>query len=148
MSILAAVNFSDNFQEIVDQAVRLSQALGKKLVLIHVEPLDAVYLSEGAPVPYLAQLTEEGLNEDRTILEEQIQKIRARGIEAEYVLERGLVCQKIIEAARKSQAEMIVVGSHGHTLLMNLLTGSTHEGVLYRSECPVLVVPLKSRELP
>ncbi len=145
MSILAAVNFTDNFQDIIEQAVIQAKALREKLILIHIEHLDTVYLAEGAPVPYLAKLTEENLEEDKKILNEQVTKLKADGVDVDYILERGAVCQKIVEKAREIGARMIVIGSHGHTLLINLLTGSTHEGVLYQAECPVLVVPLKKQ---
>ena len=47
----------------------------------------------------------------------------------------------IIEQAQKSRAAYIVMGSHGHSALYDLLAGSTTTGVLKRSTCPVLIVP-------
>uniref|UniRef100_UPI0040495246 universal stress protein n=1 Tax=Cephaloticoccus sp. TaxID=1985742 RepID=UPI0040495246 len=47
----------------------------------------------------------------------------------------------IIEQARKSRAAYIVIGSHGHSALYDLLAGSTATGVIKRAPCPVLVVP-------
>ena len=39
-------------------------------------------------------------------------------------------------------ADLIVLGSHGHTAAYDLLIGSTTQTVLRRSPRPVLVVPM------
>jgi len=46
------------------------------------------------------------------------------------------------EAARRS-ADYIVMGSHGHTALYDLLVGSTTGGLLKGSPCPVIVIPAR-----
>ena len=41
--------------------------------------------------------------------------------------------------------DMIVVGSHGRSAMYQLLVGSVSEGVLHKSECPIVVVPTHQR---
>ncbi|MBI4621943.1 MAG: universal stress protein [Verrucomicrobia bacterium] len=43
--------------------------------------------------------------------------------------------------AEKNAADFIVMGSHGHTALYDLVVGSTTHGVLRRATCPVVIVP-------
>ena len=45
----------------------------------------------------------------------------------------------ICEFADSMDADLIVVGSHGHTGLVHLLLGSTAEQVVRHAKCPVLV---------
>ena len=46
----------------------------------------------------------------------------------------------IVEYAREHGADLIVMGSHGHTGLRHLLMGSVAEHVLRHAACPVLIV--------
>ncbi len=64
-----------------------------------------------------------------------------RGVPVRVVHLSGPAVPLIIDQARKVRADMIVIGSHGHTAFYDLLVGSTAHGVLKRATCPVLVVP-------
>jgi nucleotide-binding universal stress UspA family protein len=48
---------------------------------------------------------------------------------------------EIIKQAREAGADLIVVGSHGHTIIGGLLLGSVAYRLLHVAPCPVLVVP-------
>lgn len=51
----------------------------------------------------------------------------------------------ILAQAAKVRASFIVLGSHGHAAVHDLLVGSTAHGVLRRAPCPVVVVPTRAR---
>ena len=57
----------------------------------------------------------------------------------------GLPADEIIAAVAELGAERLVMGSHGHGALYHLFTGSVVTGVLKRTGCPVLVVPLRDK---
>jgi nucleotide-binding universal stress UspA family protein len=57
------------------------------------------------------------------------------------VLLQGPVVEIICETAQAIGADMIVLGSHGHTALYELLVGSVSEGVIRHARLPVTVVP-------
>jgi nucleotide-binding universal stress UspA family protein len=46
-----------------------------------------------------------------------------------------------LDKVAKHEAGLVVVGSHGHGALYNLLVGSVAEGVIRHSTVPVVVVP-------
>ena len=46
-------------------------------------------------------------------------------------------------SATDTEADMIVMGSHGRGAVRQLLIGSVSEGVLRAAECPVLIVPCR-----
>jgi nucleotide-binding universal stress UspA family protein len=48
---------------------------------------------------------------------------------------------EIIKTVRERDADLIVVGSHGHTIIGGLLLGSVAYRLLHVAPCPVLVVP-------
>jgi nucleotide-binding universal stress UspA family protein len=47
--------------------------------------------------------------------------------------------------AESADAELLVVGSHGHSALHNLFLGSTCNTVLHHAGCPVAIVPTRRR---
>ena len=49
---------------------------------------------------------------------------------------------KILEFAKEIQADLIVLGRHGHSALENVIFGNVTEKVVRKANCPVLVVPL------
>jgi len=51
----------------------------------------------------------------------------------------------ILAQAGALRADYIVMGSHGHAALYELLAGSTAHGVLLKAACPVVVVPPAGR---
>lgn len=55
-------------------------------------------------------------------------------------IREGDVAGEIVDAARQSAAEMIVMSSHGYSGLKRWLLGSVAEKVLYAAQCPVWVV--------
>jgi len=75
MSILAAIDFSDSYQEIVDQAITQSKAFSEKLYLIHVENPDTTFVSEGVPPQYIAGISEDKFKVDKKHLDEELLSI-------------------------------------------------------------------------
>lgn len=49
--------------------------------------------------------------------------------------------ERLLAEQGRLAADAIVLGSHGHGALYDLLVGSVAEGVLRRAPCPVVVVP-------
>lgn len=60
----------------------------------------------------------------------------------------GQPIPSILECARELPADLIVVGTHLHHGWSRVLLGSVSDGVLFRSECPVLTVAADDRALP
>jgi nucleotide-binding universal stress UspA family protein len=54
---------------------------------------------------------------------------------------QGATVATVLAEADRLGAELIVLGSHGHGAVYELLVGSVAEGVVRRSKVPVLLVP-------
>ncbi len=64
-----------------------------------------------------------------------------RNIDSEIVQLSGAPVALIVNEAKRRSADYIVMGSHGHTSLYDLLVGSTTHGVFLHAPCPVVIVP-------
>ena len=67
--------------------------------------------------------------------------VEANGVTATAMHVQGPIVEKILDQAADRNAAMIVMGSHGHGALYELLVGSITNGVLKGAKCPVVVVP-------
>jgi nucleotide-binding universal stress UspA family protein len=67
---------------------------------------------------------------------------REVGLDAEAlaVADELTVADTLTRVAAEEEAQALVVGSHGHSTLGELLLGSTTRGVLRHADCPVVVV--------
>jgi len=68
-------------------------------------------------------------------------RLRRVRILAKELIESGNVVDCITRAARRGKFDLIVVGSRGHSPLVDWMLGSTTAEVLATSKVPVLVVP-------
>jgi nucleotide-binding universal stress UspA family protein len=81
------------------------------------------------------------LHDEHRRLQELEKQPDLRGIKVTSLLVQGYAVEKILKEADQLGADLIVMGSHGHGALRNLLVGSVANGVLGKAKCPVLVVP-------
>jgi nucleotide-binding universal stress UspA family protein len=72
-------------------------------------------------------------------------ELRSAGLEAEAEVQDGSPAHRLVEAAVEWDADLIVLGTHGHSGLTRLLVGSVVRSVLHHAPCSVLVVPGPAR---
>jgi nucleotide-binding universal stress UspA family protein len=80
----------------------------------------------------------------RLCLDKAVKLTEEHGLEARTELRTGDPAKQIVGYADSIDADLIVVGSHGHGTVSGALLGSVSRGVLRRTRRPVLVV----REVP
>lgn len=69
------------------------------------------------------------------------ERLRRARIHASEWIESGEVVECITRMARRGKFDLIVVGSRGHSPLVDWMLGSTTSEVLAANKIPVLVVP-------
>ena len=75
-------------------------------------------------------------------------KLSFPGVQVECRVDEGDAAAAIVSAARATESELIVMGTHGRTGLRRMLMGSVAENVLRTAPCPVETVktPLPGAE--
>ncbi len=140
-TILAPIDFSTVSDAVVAQAAALALALeGRVVILSVIQP--PVIATEYAPVmENIAEITAAGEKNAARRLAAIQEKLQIDGVPNEAIQLVGAPIPHILEQAEKVAADYVVMGSHGHTALYDLLVGSTTHGVLLRAKCPVVIVP-------
>lgn len=141
MNILAAVDFSAVTKDVQDVLRRICASLPAKLWLVHVAPPEPDFVGYGAgPHAVRSQVAAEHRTRHQQ-LQRLAEELRADGIDTTALLLQGPTVETLIGEAAKLPATLIVLGSHGHGAVYDLLVGSVAEGVVRRSKIPVLLVP-------
>ena len=115
---------------------------GSSILAVHVVETFVSSYSAGLPV----HADEDEL---KAKVARQVAELRSEGLEAEErVLHAPALrpAHLIADAAREAGADLIVVGSRGHTAVGGLLVGSVTLRLLHTAPCPVLVVRPAARE--
>ena len=140
-TILVPVDLSPASAPVCAAACDLARRTGAGLLLLHLVQPPAAMISD----LYALQA---GQVEDMILAAEQTAKKRLgdlarqcekRGVAVRTVQRLGDPVTEILARARG--ASFVVMGSHGHGAMYDLLVGSTTQGVLRKAPCPVLVVP-------
>ena len=138
-TILVPTDFSDCSEAALRVALDLAGTLGAKLRLLHVYPAPALLFD-----PYGIQPAEPILLEApkaaRQRLEREIEAVSGDGVEIDGEVREGVPAAQIVEEAREWGADLIVMGTHGHTGLEHVLLGSVAERTVRQAPCPVLTV--------
>ncbi len=140
-TILAPIDFSPITDRVCSAAASLAKAVGGRLILLHsVAP--PVVTSEYAPmVENIAEISAASEEAAAKRMMRLQKKLQDRLVVVECMQFYGAPVPYILEQAKELSADYIVMGSHGHTALYDLLAGSTAHGVLRKAPCPVLIVP-------
>ncbi len=96
----------------------------------------------GAPVSgeVLQELIDAEQAESQRLATEGAARLARRGVVASALVQLGTPAQGLLEAITSTNAELVVVGSHGNTGLTRVLLGSVARSVLHQAPCSVLIV--------
>ncbi len=144
-TILVPVDFSDVCDRVVDTAKQYARAFGSRIVLLHIcEPEPDFIGYEPGPIVVRENMAD-AMRRDQKTLDELKKKYEEPDLELKALQIQGPAVEKIVSEARQQNAGLLVMGSHGHGAIYNLLVGSVAEGVLKNVPCPVLIVPSEHR---
>lgn len=102
-------------------------------VLLGVPPHAASVVGKGAVREYYEDEAEKVLKPVRLFFEKQGYKVKA-------TYQVGHPAEVIAQTATSGNYDIIVMGSHGHSALVNLVMGSVSTKVLAHCKTPVLIV--------
>jgi nucleotide-binding universal stress UspA family protein len=140
-TIVTLVDFSDVTFKLLRQAHDLAKAFDGQVVLIHVVPPEPVVMDLGVAPTIYRHPSPEAVEADRQKLAELQESLTKFGVRASSLqLQVGHV-NDLLDECRRVQADIIIVGTHGHGAFYELLVGSVTAAVLKNAPCPVLVVP-------
>jgi len=140
-NILVPVDFSDVTTNVVETARKFAAAFQGRLIVLNVAEPEPDFVGFEAGPPTVRIATARDYKVERQRLDDLKTRLLASGADVTAVHIQGPIVDKILHEAGEQQADLIVMGSHGHGAFYDLLVGSVTHGVVKEARCPVVVVP-------
>jgi nucleotide-binding universal stress UspA family protein len=136
-NILMATDFSVASQAALQETIRLSHKCGARLTVLHVfEYSSLVTPDTGMQFTNVEPLREAA----QTELLGAAEQARQAGVSCSSQMTDGYPPVEIVEVARASDVDLVVLGTNAFHGLERLVFGSTAEAVLRGAPCPVITV--------
>jgi nucleotide-binding universal stress UspA family protein len=137
--IVVATDFSPHGDHARDVAVDLARQFSADLHVVHAFDIPlALVTPYEVTVP--DNLIREARDAARKRLDAAIDAVKATGVSASAHLAEVPAATAIVEVATETKADLIVIGTRGHTGLKHVLLGSVAERTLRLAPCAVLAV--------
>ncbi|HEX4792365.1 MAG TPA: universal stress protein [Humisphaera sp.] len=148
--IMALIDFSPITAAVLSIASDMARAFDGELILLHVATAQSELasdearhetLSDADPQTDIAHASERQMS----VLKLALNKV---GVNVTVIVAPdprpgASPIAKIAEQIARHSPDLIVLGSHGHGRLHQLLAGSTSDAVMRRAVCPVVLVPFR-----
>lgn len=136
-TILLPVDLSSSTGLLYEKAISMAKAFASTVYLIHV-----VLPNEDTSSKDKKEMGREFADESQA-LNRLATGLRDEGIETHALLMEGVAAKVILEEAKRLDADLIILGSHGHGPLVGTLMGDVSQAVTRDTSCPVLIVPTR-----
>jgi nucleotide-binding universal stress UspA family protein len=138
-TILVPTDFGDSANLALDKAIEIAGYMKARVVLLSVCSITYVASIDGAIVPN-GDVLKSIEDSDKRALAEAVAVRKDRGVEISSLWKLGDPRACILDAAKETNAELIVMGTHGRRGLAHMFLGSTAEATVRTSPIPVLTV--------
>jgi manganese transport protein len=133
-SILVPLDHSEADHEALGNALALARMHDSRIILLHVE--------EGVTSQMFGSLASTAeITEGQDYLAHIVSSLRNQNVEVDVVVRHGNnPAKEIAAAANDVQPDLVIMASHGHRGLKDLIFGTTINSVRHRVKVPLLIV--------
>lgn len=130
-NIALALDFGEQDKAVIAYALKLAE-LHTSFTLIHIV--------ESASAKAIGEETQDyETNEDKRIMDEYLQIFTAKKLQAKGRIGFNNRVKGIAAIVKEEQADLLIVGSHGHHSLKDLIFGETVNSLRHKVKIPVLI---------
>lgn len=138
--IMVAIDKAEITNKLLDATVEIAQNKQTQVTLVNVSQ---DYVSNGmtyVPENFLEELLNEMEKASLEQLHQAKSKLKSAGINPETVHLKGDPAREILNYAKDTEQQLIIIGSRGLRGIKEMMLGSVSHKVSQLSSCPVLIV--------
>ncbi len=142
MNIVVAVDLSPASEKVIEAARGVAELTGARIYLLHVVEAEPDFIAlDTDPEFERAKVARDFPRENRE-LRSLVEKLQDDGLDANTWLVRGPALQTTLKETARLEAGLVVVGTHGHSAVYDVLIGSYSAGIIRKLKLPILIVPV------
>jgi len=138
--IVVAVDLGDHTPAVVQHALAIAERFGASLELIYCLLVPTFPDATGLLTPQSPDMIDAARADAQQRLNGLLTAEQTRRFRAHGLVLVGDPLTEIVGHARRAQADLIVMGTHGRSGLTHMFLGSVAERVVRTAPCPVLTV--------
>ena len=147
-NILIAMDGDPEHDLALDVAVELARKLNADLRLVRIVPTYATLSGEQAALGTMLPATTQtylDVVEDEAVdyLQDHLDNICGQGINCEAEVQRGDPAQEVVKSAITSNANLIILGTHGKSGLSAFWSGSVAPKIIAKTKTAILLYPVR-----
>jgi nucleotide-binding universal stress UspA family protein len=147
-SILCPTDFSEFSRHSLDHALAIAKLYHSTVTLLHVCPLTpGVVYAPGVGVAPTSLLTVADRHAALMAMRRFAEMEAGTDASIGFAVAEGNPANEILDRARTTASDLLVMGTHGRSGFERLLLGSVTEKVLRKASCPVLTVPQRAPDV-
>ena len=133
--IAIALDFSGNEDKLMTESLRFADKNKTRLVLLHVveSPVARTLGAEGEDMEVM---------KDRKRLEELTTRMEDFGVSTDWRLGTGNPASELATMINDFNADVVIVGSHGHTGISDLIHGTVISNLRHQIQASMMIVPM------
>jgi len=140
-TILTAIDFSEITDAVVNYSIKFAKNNNSSIRLLHVAEPPSAFLGDDFGPQVIRDVKADTIKKEHKQLDKFTKLMQDEGLDVKPMLVQGSTVEVIIEQSEKANADIILLGSHGKGVIASAIMGSTCQGLIQKSKCPVLVIP-------
>jgi nucleotide-binding universal stress UspA family protein len=133
--ILVPLDHSRADAAALSHAGKIARFSGAQLILVHVADGHAARNQQALNLQDSPEI-----EEDRAYLQERERELAAAGARVGIIIERGDPTSRLLNVIARESPDLIIMGTHGHGIVGDLLRGSVAEQLRHKTHVPILMV--------
>ncbi|HEY0482080.1 MAG TPA: universal stress protein [Kofleriaceae bacterium] len=140
-TIIVGCDLSVPSDQALERAIGIALVHRAKLVLVHAQASESpgAVEADNAVLAQLGEVSAAVRAAEAVRLADKLAEIQALGLPAAVISRLGPADEILAGAAHDEHAELIVVGTHGHSGVTRFLLGSVANATVRRAPCDVLI---------
>lgn len=126
---------------IVEKTIELASNCTSKVHLIHIVPPSRQPPYNVDSNMFRREIANE-LRHEHHYLQHLAKCMRDVNVDAKALLLQGSIINTILHESERLDVDLVVIGRHKHGPLYSALMNDTDEGLLAKSTCPIMFVPI------